>query len=132
MVQITPFESAEDAWFWFMQAHQARRDGADVRANNGHIIRPCDPDDILKILSRLHRHRRLDMNHFRVLRHYGERMLAPEKHRPTEYASYCLWCEAMEILGEVFITKNIIRQSMEAEVIWFESRVNQNREVCTW
>lgn len=113
-----------------MQAHQARKDGANIRANNGNIIRPCDPDDILKILNRLHRHRQLDMNHFRVLRHYGERMLAPDRERNTEFEAYCLWTEAMEILGEVLVSKGIVRPSLSAEIIWFEN--SKMQEVGQW
>lgn len=121
MDNTTPFDSAEEAWFWFMQAHQARRDGAATRARNDNIIRPCDPDDILKILDRLYRHRQLDMNHFRVLRHYGERLMSPDRTRPREYLAHRLWSEAMTLLGDVLINKNIVRPSLSAEVIWFQN-----------
>lgn len=130
MDDTTAFESAEEAWFWFMQAHQARKDGANIRANNGNIIRPCDPDDVLKILDRLYRHRQLDMNHFRVLRHYGERMMAPEPDRPREYTAYRLWTEAMNLMGDIMVRKNIVRMSLSAEIICFQNR--KAMEVASW
>lgn len=120
--KITPFQTAEEAWFWFMQANQARNDGARMSANAGLVIRPCMPDDILKILTRLHRNRQLDMNHFRVLRHYGQRMMAPDKHRGTEHLAWRLWTDALHIIGEVLIAKDIMRPSLSAEIISFQER----------
>lgn len=121
MEQTTPFDTTEEAWFWFMQAHQARKDGASL-SNPLAVSRPCDPDDILKIIDRLYRHRQLDINHFRVLRHYGVRMMPPEINRPREQIAARLWAEALDVLGEVLIRKNIVRPSLSAEVIWFQSR----------
>jgi hypothetical protein len=118
-IKTTPFISAEEAWFWFMQANLARNDGARTSANAGRIIRPCVPDDILKILSRLHRNRQLDMNHFRVLRHYGVRMMAPDQSRSTEHLAWRLWNDALQILGDVLIAKNIVQTSLSAEIISF-------------
>lgn len=76
-----PFDSTEDAWFWFIAAQQAREDGARFVAGAGLYPRPCEPSDILKILDRLYRNRRLLMDHVLVLRHYGRRMLPPDPRR---------------------------------------------------
>jgi hypothetical protein len=84
---ITLFDTAEEAWFWFMASYDARQAGARIKANEGLYKRPCEPSDILKICERLRRHRRLDMNHFRVLRHYGQRMIAPDPTRVKEVLS---------------------------------------------
>ena len=119
---ITLFDSAEEAWFWFMQANNARQDGARIVANLGLYKRPCEPSDILKILERLRRHRRLDMHHFRVMRHYGERMMAPDPTRPREAMAARLWAEAMDILGDVLIAKDIVRPNLSAEIIYFHAR----------
>jgi hypothetical protein len=118
--EITLFYSAEEAWFWFIAAHQAGRDGARIRANEGVYKRPCEPSDILKICERLHRHRRLDMNHFRVMKHYGMRMVAPDDTHAREMLASRLWCEAMEILEEVLIAKDIVYPKLSAEIIDFE------------
>lgn len=121
-IETTPFLNAEDAWFWFIQANQARQDGARTRTAQTNIIRPCEPVDILQILERLQRKRRLDMNHFRVLRYYGVRMMAPDYRRPKEAVAAQLWREAMKVLSEVFIAKGIILPNLSAEIIWFQSR----------
>lgn len=129
-IEITAFETAEEAWFWFIQANQARNDVARISANEGRIIRPCVPDDILKILTRLHRNRRLDMNHFRVMRHYGVRMMAPDPSRPSEHLAWRLWVDAMKIFGDVLIAKDIVKPSLSAEVISFMERKAQ--AVASW
>ena len=119
---ITPFESAEEAWFWFIQATHAKQDGARVRANEGLYKRPCEPTDIFKIIERLHRHRRLTMHHFRILRHYGVRLMAPDITRAKEVLASRMWDEAMEILTEVFISKKIVQRSFSAEIIDFQKK----------
>jgi hypothetical protein len=112
-VKTTPFENAEEAWFWFMLAQQAKNDGARAIAGQALIPRACEPNDILAIVSRLHRQRRLLMDHLRVLRHYGLRRMAPDPRRPREARSWCLWYEAMERLEPVFIAKGIVRNDEE-------------------
>lgn len=121
-VNITLFTSAEEAWFWFMQANKARQDGARQSANQGDVIRPCEPSDIFKILERLRRHRRLDMHHFRVMRHYGDRMVAPDPYHAREWHASTLWREAMHVLGDVLIAKDIVLPSLSAEIIDFQQR----------
>jgi len=120
--EITLFQDVEEAWFWFMQAYDARQDGARIIANQGLYKRPCEPSDILKICERLRRHRRLDMNHFRIMRHYGQRQLAPDPTRLKEKTSFRIWFEAMKILGDVLVAKDICYPSLSAEIIDFTLR----------
>ena len=72
-----PFRDAEEAWFWTMAALKARRDGARYSANQGRVIRPCEPDDVIKCLDALYRRRRIDLLHARILRIWGERQVSP-------------------------------------------------------
>lgn len=104
----TPFADAEEAWFWFIQAQQARLDGARFSAGAGLVPRPCEPVDILAILTQLHRTRRLTMDHLLVLRHYGRRMMAPDPRRAKEMRAHDLWAEALERLEPIFIRKGIV------------------------
>ena len=124
---ITLFENAQEAWFWFIAATNARLDGARIQANQGLYRRPCEPSDILKILERLRRHRRLDMNHFRIMRHYGVRMLAPDPSRPKEFFAARLWDEAMDILQDVLIAKGIVMAMPSAQIIDFQTRLEGAR-----
>lgn len=117
-----PFRTAEEAWFWFMTANQARIDGA--RNNGGGVMRPCEPMDILRILDRLYRSRKLVMDHLRVLRFYGMRMMPPDAWRKSEAKAATLWREAMRALEPVLISKKIMREPFMAEVI----RLSEMRE----
>jgi hypothetical protein len=107
--EATPFDSAEEAWFWFIQAQQARADGAQTARGAGLVPRPCEPIDILQTLDRLYRSRSLAMDHLLVLRHYGRRMMRPDPRRAKEIRAYRLWMEAMARLTELFEEKGIIR-----------------------
>lgn len=103
-----PFESAQEAFFWFIAAQQAKNDGARIAAGKSVCPRPCEPTDIYNVMSRLHRMRRLDMNHFKVLRHYGERGIAPDHNRVKEMRAHKLWNEAMQRIEPILIRKKIV------------------------
>ena len=102
------FNSASEAWFWFIAAQKAKNDGARFVAGQSLIRRPCEPVDILKTLDRLYRARRIDMHHCRVLRHYGFRFMPPDAKRPREATAAALWAEAMSLLEEALIAKGIV------------------------
>ncbi|HPQ50354.1 MAG: hypothetical protein KDJ26_01240 [Alphaproteobacteria bacterium] len=103
-----PFDSAEAAWFWFVQAQTARNEGAQIVAGVGAYSRPCEPVDIYRELERLYRGRRLVVDHIKVLRHYGLRLLSPDPRRSKEVRAYHIWCEAMERLEEALVAKGIV------------------------
>lgn len=103
-----PFFSVEEAWFWFVQAQRARAEGARLAAAQGALYRPCEPMDVLQILDRLYRQRRLTMDHLLVLRHYGLRMMPPDPQRPREFRAWKLWTEALERVGAVMIARGIV------------------------
>ncbi len=107
-----PFTTAEEVWFWFIDANQARLDGARYTAARGNIRRPCEPVDILRILDRLYRTRRLIMDHLRVLRFYGVRQMPPEGWRKSEARAATLWAEALRALEPVFISKGIMKDAL--------------------
>ena len=108
-IKTVPFATTEEAWFWFIQAQAARNDGARFAMGQGLVARPCEPLDILKALDRLYRHRRLLMDHLMVLRHYGRRLLPPDKKRVKEFRAFGLWTEAMARLEPVLVRKGIVQ-----------------------
>jgi hypothetical protein len=116
IVEAVPFATMEEAWFWFIQAQQARNDGARFTMGLGRVPRPCEPLDILKIMDRLYRHRRLLMDHLKVLRHYGQRLMPPDRNRVKEMRAHKLWVEALARMEPIFIRKGILQQQhyMEA------------------
>ena len=132
-MQTVPFETTEEAWFWFIQAQQARIDGARFVSGLGLVPRPCEPVDILNILNRMHRSRRLLWEHLLVLRYYGQRNLPPDAQRLKEARAYRLWAEAMERLEPVFTDKGIVREKtlfeqMRRNALCLESKYAEYKE----
>ncbi|MAQ71607.1 MAG: hypothetical protein CL565_05380 [Alphaproteobacteria bacterium] len=111
-LNITLFDDAEEAWFWFVHTYKARAEGAKFTAGAGHCIRPCEAIDILKIVDRLYRNCRLSRDHIYVMRHYGLRNMAPDKYHPKEQKAYYLWYEAMKILTEILEDKGVIERKI--------------------
>lgn len=109
-VQLTtvPFGSAEEAWFWFMQAHEALRAGARIRAGESDVVRPCEPVDVLRVVDRLYRQRRLVRDHLCVMAHYGRRLMPPDPRRRREQRAHGLWDEALARLDPVLRAKGIV------------------------
>ena len=105
-ITVEPFRDVEQAWFWTMGALRARREG--TRSGGGAVPRPCEPDDIVKCLDQLYRHRRIDLGHARVLRIWGERQAPPDVARASEYTAAVLWQEAMERLAWPLRVKGIV------------------------
>ncbi len=103
-----PFADAAEAWFWFMQCHQARVDGARIVAGLGLVPRPCEPEDVLRAVDRLYRQRRLLRDHLLVLAHYGRRLMAPDPGRRNEERAARLWDEALERLAGMLRRKGIV------------------------
>lgn len=117
-----PFDTVEEAWFWFIMAQQARNDGARFIAGQTLTPRPCEPGDILKILDRLYRTRRLLRDHLLVLRHYGRRRMPPDPRRVKEMRAHKLWIEALERIEPVLIRKKILRPQAPSRT-WYEDAV---------
>lgn len=103
-----PFASAEEAWFWTMAALVARHEGARLSAGRGSVVRPCEPDDVVKCLDRLYRQRRIEIAHARILRIWGERGTAPNPRILAERGDLRLWREAMERLDFPLRQKGIV------------------------
>lgn len=123
-----PFESAEEAWFWFIEAQQARVDGARFTVGLSLVPRPCEPVDILKILDRLYRARKLLWEHLLILRHYGRRRLAPEKNRIKEARAHTLWAEALGTLSDALEEKGIVRSRFQ-QMVQLEMEALENSGV---
>ena len=108
--EYVPFVDAVEAWFWFIQAQEAKNEGARFTAGQSLTPRPCEPTDILKILDTLYRNRRLMRDHLLVLRHYGRRQLAPDSRRIKEARAHLLWVEAMERIEPILVKKGIVQE----------------------
>jgi hypothetical protein len=108
------FASAEEAWFWTIAALNARAAGARIVAGLG-IPRPCEPDDVVRCLDRLYRHRRLDLAHVKVLKEFGDRGVSPDPRHPGDRAALRLWREALGRLEWHLVEKGIVGRAGAAD-----------------
>ena len=113
ILQTVPFDRVENAWFWFIQAQDAKVDGARITAGQALVPRPCEPSDILKVLNNLYRNRLIKWDHCLVLRHYGRKQMAPDARYHKERKAAQLWQEAMARLYPVLARKNIVQIDAE-------------------
>jgi hypothetical protein len=91
-----------------MQTLVARQQGARIRAGQGVVARPCEPDDVVRELDRLYRQRRIELEHVRILRVYGERGHPPDPKVPAESYDARLWREVTERLNAALRLKGIV------------------------
>ena len=103
----TPFETAESAWFWFVEAYNIAQSGATLRRSAGSVQRPCEPVDIINIVARLFKQHQLTKNHLRVLTNYGQQQIRPDPINPKQQRDFQLWAQAMRRLEPIFIRKGI-------------------------
>jgi hypothetical protein len=101
-----PFTDAGSAWFWAVSALKARREG--VRGGGFRIVRPCDPDDVVLAVERLHRAGRLSCVHLRVLQSWGARGVAPDAMLQGDRQDTLLWHEALAALRQPLRAKGVI------------------------
>jgi len=104
-----PFDSAEQAWFWYQRARLNRAEGARLAADPLAAARPCDPDDIVRAVTRLARAKILQRHHLRVLDRHGRRLMPPDPRLPEEEADAAAWAEALDRLATPLRQKGIVR-----------------------
>lgn len=102
-----PFDDAESAWFWCVQAQAARHAGARLARGVGTVPRPCEPLDVLAVVERLARCGALRPPHIRVLAGYGPELLRPCPLRAPGDAR--TWEAALAVLGPELQAKGIVR-----------------------
>jgi hypothetical protein len=111
-VDVEPFASVEEAWFWTCSALQARHQG--VRQGSAGIKRPCDPDDIILCLERLMRTGQIGAHHARVLGRWGADGVCPS----SPYGGgkdQVPWAEAMMLLANGLRAKGILKKEVRRE-----------------
>lgn len=106
--RTTPFQSAEEAWFWFIRCQKARQDGARMEADMSRSARPCDPDDLYRAVKHLSDEKKINHNHVRTLVKFGEEETPPDPRCREEERPHRLWSEALDKLTTVLKSKGIV------------------------
>ncbi len=108
-LETVPFLSAEEAWIWGMQGLLARQDGARPVAGMALYPRPCEPDDLVLVLQRLHRRGRVSSGHIRVMIDFGRQLTPPDERCREEELAARLWEEALDQMLKPLKAKGIVQ-----------------------
>jgi hypothetical protein len=81
---------------------RARREGLPAVAG---AARPCEPEDVLKLLTDLHRAGRLTPTQARILQRYGELGRQPSAHVAGERTDAELWRDALAELAAALLAR---------------------------
>ena len=106
--RVVLFVDAEEAWFWYIRSERARREGARLSAAASNETRPCEPDDLYRMVMALRRRRKLGDDHLRVLAQYGWRECPPDPRVFEEEHALILWNEALDRLTTPLKAKGIV------------------------
>ena len=104
----SPFARVEDVWFWYIRCQKARDAGARFVAGKSDITRPCEPDDIYRIVRTLWSQGTLKLHHLQVLFEYGRRETPPDPRCAEETWACRYWDEALDRMITPLKTKDIL------------------------
>ncbi len=105
---VVRFSSAEEAWFWFMRTEKARAERAKAARTSALYDRPCLPDDVYAIVSRLHRANALCDLHLEVMAEYGFLDRPPFPDVDEEAVDWVIWLDAFDVLEPVLLERGIV------------------------
>ncbi|MEQ8667015.1 MAG: hypothetical protein RIC16_14945 [Rhodospirillales bacterium] len=108
---VEPFTDCEQAWFWFARCQRLRHAGARFDRNAGRVRRPCDPDDIYRIVMQLFRTGRLKRRHLTTLARFGALERAPDHRVPEEHRHDRDWRAALDCMSAPLIAKGIVESN---------------------
>lgn len=107
-IPVSAFDSAEEAWFWYVRCQQVRQEGARLGDGGGNFSRPCDPDDVYCAAISLSKRGLLSRAHLTTLGTFGLQGRPPDARCRDEAMASRLWDEALDRIGTVLRAKGII------------------------
>jgi len=105
---VEKFATAEEAWFWFVRTEKARAERAKAERTDTLSERPCLPDDIYTIVSRLHRRGVLLDLHLEIMGEYGFLDRYPRLDDDEEAVDWVIWVDAFDTLEPHLTAKGIV------------------------
>ena len=105
---LRPFQSAEEAWFWFMRCEKARAEGARPGRADAMGERPCEPDDIFRWVSQLYYEGEMFPLQLEVMGEYGYLDRLPYIDDDIEVLDYLIWLDAFETLEPFLRKKGVV------------------------
>lgn len=105
--EFTPFESAEEAWFWYCLCESLGSERA--KGHSGKTVRPCETSDIILAVKHLLHEGLLKPEHIRILQKYGFEQAPPHINFGATQKICTLWKEAISGLHSILKRKGIVR-----------------------
>jgi len=105
--ESTPFESTEEAWFWYCLCESLGFERA--KGHSSQIARPCETSDIILAVKRLLHEGLLNPEHIRILQKYGFEQAPPHINFGATQKICRLWKEAIKSLDSLLRRKGIVR-----------------------
>jgi hypothetical protein len=109
----TPFETAEEAWFWYVRCQKMRREGVRFRKGDGSLQRPCEPDDVYNAVAHLLQIQVINSQHVDALVTCGLRERPPDPRLRMEETMVKRWEEALDRLTTLLRKKGIVSSNNE-------------------
>ncbi len=103
-----PFDTTEDAWFWYVHCQVMRQEGGVFQDGVDQIVRPCDPDDIHRAAMALKAAGRIGGHHLTTLARFGLLGRPPDPRCREEEWAARMWDEALDRLTTVLRAKGIV------------------------
>lgn len=110
-----PFLDSEEAWFWAVRGHDVLTDGARPLEGEARVPRPCEPRDIMVVLSRLVRKQVIDRQQVIILFRHARLGRPPDSRYRGEADAARAWLEALDRLSTELVRKGIVIPSGHAE-----------------
>ena len=108
MPPTQPFDTAEEAWWWFVRCHVVRREGGRFQRSALSFGRPCEPDDIYRWVRALARAGRIGPPHLDFLERNGLPGHAPDDRNMAQAADCRRWGEALRQLEAVLRSRGAL------------------------
>lgn len=105
---VKHFDTAEEAWFWFMRSEKARAERAKADHARSLYDRPCDPDDLFRWVRQLYDGGALTAGHVMVMGHYGFLDRHPDRNVDGEVVDYIIWIDAFDTLEPTLVEKGVV------------------------
>ena len=108
VVPEIPFANSCEAWLWYIRSERLRRDGAKIGGAMASTQRPCEPDDINRVVVSLYRKKTIGQEHLKVLATFGWNDRAPDPRVERESRAAFLWDDALDRLTTELKAKGIV------------------------
>ena len=109
------FSSIDELWFSFMRIYGFLKQSDDGPCSDFSAKDVQMYKEILSILDKIFRTRRLLIDHLRVLRFYGQKGMPPRLYVAKEARAHTLWVRGLEVLEPVMVDAGYLKDELQVK-----------------